>query len=47
MSDKTTESDKEKRIRLKKERDDENEKRIKFVDSRFDRYNGDTLILSK
>jgi serine/threonine protein kinase HipA of HipAB toxin-antitoxin module len=44
---KKTETEDERKARLKAERDKQNEKRIKFVDSRFDRYNGDTLVLSK
>lgn len=47
MAEQKTETIDEKRTRLKSERDKQNEKRIKFVDSRFDQYNGDTLVLSK
>jgi hypothetical protein len=47
MAEQKTETDAEKRIRLKAQRDKVNEKRVKFVDSRFDRYNGETLVLSK
>jgi hypothetical protein len=47
MQSKHTETDDERKSRLKAGRDKKNEKRIKFVDSRFDKYNGDTLVLSK
>ena len=47
MAEQKIESADEKRTRLKAERDKQNEKRVKFVDSRFDNYNGDTLVLSK
>lgn len=47
MAEQKTETTDEKRARLKAERDKQNNKRVKFVDSRFDKYNGDTLVLSK
>jgi hypothetical protein len=47
MTQSKTETEDERKARLKAERDKKNEKRIKFVDSRFDKYNGDTLVLSK
>ena len=47
MNPDSQETETERKARLKNERDKKNEKRVKFVDSRFDEYNGETLVLSK